>query len=39
VPRIGAPGFRGLEKCQRLYPQLHNCNGFFVAKLVKEEGA
>ena len=38
VPRIGAPGFRGLDKCQRLYPQLHNCNGFFVAKLVKEEG-
>ena len=36
IPRIGAPGFRGLDKCQRLYPQLHNCNGFFVAKLEKE---
>jgi len=39
VPRIGAPGFRGLDKCQRLYPQPHNCNGFFVAKLAREEGA
>ena len=38
VPNVGAQSFRGLDKCQRLYPQVHSCNGFFVAKLVKEEG-
>jgi 16S rRNA (cytosine967-C5)-methyltransferase len=36
VPKIGLPGLRGLTKCQRLYPHLHECNGFFVAKLMKE---
>ncbi len=35
-PRIGLPGLRGLTKCQRLYPHIHECNGFFVAKLQKE---
>jgi 16S rRNA (cytosine967-C5)-methyltransferase len=35
-PRIGLPGFRGQRKCQRLYPHIHECNGFFVAKLCKE---
>ncbi len=39
VPRLGVPSLRGLDKCQRLYPQLHGCNGFFVAKLVKEESS
>jgi len=34
-PKIGLPGLRGLNKCQRLYPHLHECNGFFIAKLVK----
>jgi 16S rRNA (cytosine967-C5)-methyltransferase len=34
-PRIGLPGFRGQTKCQRLYPHIHNCNGFFIAKLLK----
>ncbi len=32
-PRIGLPGLRGQARCQRLYPHLHNCNGFFIAKL------
>jgi 16S rRNA (cytosine967-C5)-methyltransferase len=35
-PKIGLPGLRGLEKCQRLYPHIHGCNGFFIAKLQKE---
>jgi 16S rRNA (cytosine967-C5)-methyltransferase len=35
-PRIGLPGFRGQTKCQRLHPHIHQCNGFFVAKLRKE---
>jgi 16S rRNA (cytosine967-C5)-methyltransferase len=34
-PKIGLPGLRGQAKCQRLYPHLHNCNGFFIAKLLK----
>ncbi|MEM2780738.1 MAG: RsmB/NOP family class I SAM-dependent RNA methyltransferase [Candidatus Bathyarchaeia archaeon] len=35
TPKIGLPGLRGLTKCQRLYPHMHECNGFFIAKLVK----
>jgi 16S rRNA (cytosine967-C5)-methyltransferase len=34
VPRIGEPGL-GLMEAQRLYPYLHGCQGFFIAKLVK----
>ena len=34
-PRIGLPGLRGQAKCQRLYPHIHECNGFFIAKLKK----
>ncbi|HVP16325.1 MAG TPA: RsmB/NOP family class I SAM-dependent RNA methyltransferase [candidate division Zixibacteria bacterium] len=42
TPRIGLPGLRGLDKCQRLYPHVHRCNGFFIAKMLKSsdvEGA
>jgi 16S rRNA (cytosine967-C5)-methyltransferase len=35
-PKIELPGLRGLTNCQRLYPNIHECNGFFVAKLKKE---
>jgi 16S rRNA (cytosine967-C5)-methyltransferase len=36
TPRIGTDGFRGLSQCQRLFPHLHRCNGFFIAKLKRE---
>jgi 16S rRNA (cytosine967-C5)-methyltransferase len=36
TPKMGLSGLRGLEKCQRLYPHLHQCNGFFIAKLQKQ---
>lgn len=35
-PIIGLPGLRGLTQCQRLYPHIHSCNGFFIAKLRKK---
>jgi 16S rRNA (cytosine967-C5)-methyltransferase len=35
TPKIGLPGLRGMEKCQRLYPHIHECNGFFIAKLLR----
>ncbi|MGD0645616.1 MAG: RsmB/NOP family class I SAM-dependent RNA methyltransferase [Candidatus Bathyarchaeia archaeon] len=34
-PKIGFSGLRGLSQCQRLYPNIHLCNGFFIAKLQK----
>ncbi len=34
TPRIGEPGL-DLMEAQRLYPYLHGCQGFFIAKLVK----
>ena len=37
LPRIGLAGLRGQTKCQRLYPHLHDCNGFFIAKLLRED--
>jgi 16S rRNA (cytosine967-C5)-methyltransferase len=35
-PKLGLPGLRGLTKCRRLYPHLHQSNGFFIAKMQKE---
>jgi 16S rRNA C967 or C1407 C5-methylase (RsmB/RsmF family) len=37
TPKIGLPGLRGLDSCQRLYPHIHQCNGFFIAKLARED--
>jgi len=37
LPRIGGGGLRGLGKCQRLYPHVHQCSGLFIAKLVKNK--
>jgi len=37
MPDLGLPGLRGLEKCRRLYPQVHRCNGFFIAKMRKNK--
>ena len=34
-PRISLPGLRGMNRCQRLYPHVHDCEGAFVAKLLK----
>ncbi|MFP3985621.1 MAG: RsmB/NOP family class I SAM-dependent RNA methyltransferase [Candidatus Bathyarchaeia archaeon] len=36
-PRIGLPGLRGQNGSQRLYPHIHECNGFFIAKLVRQD--
>ncbi len=36
-PKLGVPGLRGLEKCQRLYPHIHESSGFFIAKLLKQQ--
>jgi 16S rRNA (cytosine967-C5)-methyltransferase len=37
TPKIGLPGLRGMGKCQRLYPHINQCNGFFIAKLLKSK--
>jgi 16S rRNA (cytosine967-C5)-methyltransferase len=36
TPKMGLPGLRGMENCRRLYPHVNQCNGFFIAKLLKE---
>jgi 16S rRNA (cytosine967-C5)-methyltransferase len=36
-PRIGLSALRGQSQSQRLYPHLHQCNGFFISKLLREK--
>ncbi|MEM3060949.1 MAG: RsmB/NOP family class I SAM-dependent RNA methyltransferase [Candidatus Bathyarchaeia archaeon] len=33
---LGSFGFRGLNRCLRLFPYIHECNGFFIAKMIKK---
>lgn len=35
-PFIGLSGFRNQSLCERLYPHLHESEGFFIAKMKKE---
>jgi 16S rRNA (cytosine967-C5)-methyltransferase len=34
-PKLGVQGLKGLTLCQRLYPHIHQSNGFFIAKIKK----
>jgi len=34
-PFLGSPGLRGLTACQRFFNYLHECNGYFIAKMEK----
>jgi 16S rRNA (cytosine967-C5)-methyltransferase len=35
IPFVGSPGLNGFEKFQRFYTHLHDCNGYFIAKVRK----
>jgi 16S rRNA (cytosine(967)-C(5))-methyltransferase len=35
TPFLGAHGLRGFDLCQRFYPHLHECNGYFIAKMQR----
>lgn len=34
-PRLGTPGLRGQNECQRFFPHLHNCDGAFLALMKR----
>jgi len=34
-PRLGLPGMIDQSEAQRLYPHIHRCNGFYLARLEK----
>jgi 16S rRNA (cytosine967-C5)-methyltransferase len=35
-PRLGEGGLRNLDQCTRLYPDLNESNGYFVAAMIRE---
>jgi 16S rRNA (cytosine967-C5)-methyltransferase len=35
-PFMGSAGLRGFSECQKFYPHLHDCNGYFIAKMQRE---
>ncbi|HKM50723.1 MAG TPA: RsmB/NOP family class I SAM-dependent RNA methyltransferase [Candidatus Bathyarchaeia archaeon] len=35
-PFLGSPGLKGFDLCQRFYTHLHDCNGYFIAKLRRD---
>ncbi len=35
IPFIGTPGFLGLSETQRLWPHIHDTEGFFISKLKR----
>jgi len=35
MPFLGSIGLRGFDLCQRFYPHIHECNGYFIAKLQR----
>jgi 16S rRNA C967 or C1407 C5-methylase (RsmB/RsmF family) len=35
TPFLGSIGLRGFDLCQRFYPHIHECNGYFIAKLQR----
>jgi len=37
TPFLGMHGLRGLDKCQRFYTHLHECNGYFIAKMRRHD--
>jgi 16S rRNA (cytosine967-C5)-methyltransferase len=34
-PFLGSAGLRGLNLCQRFYPHVNECNGYFIAKMQR----
>jgi 16S rRNA (cytosine967-C5)-methyltransferase len=34
-PRLGTPGLRGQNECQRFFPHLNNCDGAFLALMKR----
>jgi len=37
LPFLGSRGLRGMDLCQRFYPHLHDCNGYFIAKMQRTD--